>query len=401
MKKILITGCAGFIGKNCFKFFLEKGYLVYGIDLRDNHYENCFNIDVLDYTSLEKLIYDIKPDIIVHLVGLKNLVECENNPKKAYRINYTSTENICNILKRNKITSHLIYVSSEYVFDGKTGNFKENDKPNPKIIYGKTKFKSEKFINKQLRKFTIVRTSCMLGLESGFLGFIKDQFKRDKPIKAYVNAIVSPTYIKYFLCCIEQVIDRNIYGILHISGKEFISRYDFAKKIVKTLNLKVNISKSSLPNNNLMAQNSTLNSEDSQKLLHCFNPSIDQALHDMVGNKLLPYFYYKDYRGIIIGISNKFKWEEVNFVKTLKGNVRGNHYHKNTIEGIYIIEGNVKVTYHDVKTDRRWEHYYKEGDFFLVYPYIIHTFLCEENSAWINLLTNKMSKVKDIQKIEQ
>ena len=109
--------------------------------------------------------------------------------------------------------------------------------------------------------------------------------------------------------------------------------------------------------------------------------------------KLNSHFSYNDDRGKIYGILNNFSIEEINFIDTYKGTIRGNHYHKKTTEIIFIIDGNVKVIYQSiskkVELEGKGSIIVRKNDIFLIEPYIIHTFIAQEDSKWINALTVK------------
>ena len=99
------------------------------------------------------------------------------------------------------------------------------------------------------------------------------------------------------------------------------------------------------------------------------------------------YFSFRDERGEIKGLINFDNWQEVNYIKSLKGSVRGNHYHKNTKEAIILLEGKVEADFRD-KTDKKTE-VLKAGDVIIIEPETVHTFKAIEDSSWINLLTLK------------
>lgn len=116
--------------------------------------------------------------------------------------------------------------------------------------------------------------------------------------------------------------------------------------------------------------------------------------------KIKPYLIKQDNRGIFRGIMGDRTWEEVNYVETKKDTIRGNHYHKKTLEAFYIISGKIKISITNLKNKKQKELLVKKGDIFIVDPYELHTFKTLENSSWINMLSERMSdKNKDIHQI--
>lgn len=103
--------------------------------------------------------------------------------------------------------------------------------------------------------------------------------------------------------------------------------------------------------------------------------------------KILPYIYNADDRGLFRGISQDSWIREINYVETSMGQTRGNHYHAETQEMFFIIEGKIRVTLYNIKTDTEEEQVFEGGDIFIIYPYEVHTFYVLENTKWINMLS--------------
>lgn len=400
-KKILITGSLGYIGQNLVDFLKkDESISIFESDIKESDNKNYYKIDITIKDDLKNTILEIKPSVIIHLAGIKNLEKCEQDPNFANKINYIPVKDICDIIKENELNIHVIFMSSDYVFDGNKGNYKEDSKPNPTTVYGLSKLESEKYLQKNIKNSTICRTSNVYGIGSGFFDFIFTKAIKKEKINAFSDAMISPTYIAYLCCSLKSIIENNVYGIIHIAGNEYITRCEFAKKINNYFKLNANIIPDKIPKESKIAKKSTLNSEYSQKLINCKPISIDDAIKETNKSVISPYFTHTDERGNILGITNDENWEEINFIETEKNKTRGNHYHKNTKEGIFILEGLIKVSYLNIKTNNTWVEYYQKGDFFIIYPYINHTFLCLEKSSWINMLSKKMENKPDISKIE-
>lgn len=108
---------------------------------------------------------------------------------------------------------------------------------------------------------------------------------------------------------------------------------------------------------------------------------------------LEPYFSHNDDRGGILGLCNRFCFEEINLITSLKGVVRGRHYHKHTNEMFIIIDGKIKITLFDYHNPhKRQEYIVVPPQCFYIRPFVIHTFEMLEDSKWINALDHKMTK---------
>ncbi|PJA71274.1 NAD(P)-dependent oxidoreductase, partial [Candidatus Pacearchaeota archaeon CG_4_9_14_3_um_filter_30_11] len=132
--KIAIFGSLGFLGTKLKNVFLKSGHQILGID---NNESSEFKIDATNFEQVSSFLEKERPDLIIDTIGLTSSLECEKYPNKAILLNYKTAKNISQASK--KINIPLIFISSSYVFDGKKGNYSEEDKPSPLNEYGKTK----------------------------------------------------------------------------------------------------------------------------------------------------------------------------------------------------------------------------------------------------------------------
>ncbi|MHA1788201.1 MAG: dTDP-4-dehydrorhamnose reductase [Candidatus Helarchaeota archaeon] len=240
MEKIVITGSTGLLGTKLVTN-LETEHNIYPTyNTNPSKHPNAVKLDLLDSLSLETTLQTIKPDVIIHSAAMTHVDQCEQNPKLAEKINYQSTKTITTNAK--KLGSHLIFISTDYVFDGEKGNYKETDQPNPINVYGKTKYNAEQFILEQEIESTIIRPSVIYGNTSAsgktnFVLWIIDQLKQEKQINIIDDQTISPTYNQNLANMIKEVVERKITGIYHLSGATQINRLDFTYKIAEIFDL--------------------------------------------------------------------------------------------------------------------------------------------------------------------
>ena len=118
------------------------------------------------------------------------------------------------------------------------------------------------------------------------------------------------------------------------------------------------------------------------------------------------YIQHKDKRGTILGIINQGNWEEINFIKSKKGSIRGGHFHQYTRELFYILKGKIEIKIQEVKNKKLFGEQriinVNPNDIFLIEPNYIHTFKIIEDAEWINVLSKKIDKKNpDILKLEK
>ena len=236
--KILVTGSAGLIGTQVVKDLLDNNIQVY----------SCYNktkpklgiITHLDLTKEEDIVStmnNIKPDVVIHLGAMTDVELCETETELASKINTNATEILA--LESKKHNAFFVYMSTDYVFDGKVGMKTEEDEPNPINFYGKSKLGGENVLKKITTPNVIVRTSTPFGIHSKKTSFpiwIKKNLELEKEISVVVDQYTSPSYVPNISKMIIEVIERKITGIIHLAGATKISRYDFAVQISKIIN---------------------------------------------------------------------------------------------------------------------------------------------------------------------
>jgi dTDP-4-dehydrorhamnose reductase len=396
--KIIITGAGGYLGSNIKDYYTSKGFAVYCLTSKETQEEHSYQID-MTRTNILYIINKINPNAIIHTAAMSSLNECEKHPELAMKINVQLTRDIVKAINTLNPNIKLIFISSDYVFDGRNGGYIEKDRTDPVTVYGKTKALSEKYITSNLKNYIICRTSGVYGRGGGnFFNFILKALQENRPLDVLEDTFFTPTYIEYLLDSIKALLDLDFKGIIHIAGKERISRFAFAQQIAIILGKdKMLIRPVKGLVSGLISKDSSLNCDYAHNVLDIYVPSIEESLRHYFYNIKYPYFYSVDSRGKFIGILRGLKWEEINYVETNEGDVRGGHYHKLTEEAFYIIAGKIEVSLTNLITNTKRELFIHEGDILIIEPYILHTFKILENSKWISMLSKAFDgKTKDM-----
>jgi len=239
--KVLVTGASGLLGSKLVQVLVEKGYDVIGLYNSHNPPKiegaRFYRLDISDTLRLEHLLLYEKPDVIVHAAAYTDVDGCEKNRELAWRVNVVATRSIVRISR--VVNAYLVYISTDYVFDGAKGMYVENDTPNPINYYGLTKLVAEELVRASDILYVIVRPSAIYGIggvKKSFAEYVAEKLSKGEEVKALVDQYVSPTNNVLLAQAISEIIERRPQGTLHVAG-ERMSRYEFALKIAEELGL--------------------------------------------------------------------------------------------------------------------------------------------------------------------
>jgi dTDP-4-dehydrorhamnose reductase len=234
MKRLFITGGSGLLGSRFRKF--SKDYEVISTYNR-NVEENAIKLDITDEKDVLDKIESIDPDLVIHPAALTNVDYCEDHQKEADQINAQGTLNIVKACE--EVDSKLIYVSTDFVFDGDKGGYQENDKTNPINYYGLSKLKGEEFVINSNTTYAIARVSVLYGWHKNFnyVTWVINELKDNNQINIVNDEFNSPTYAENAAEAIFNIYSKDKEGIYHIAGDERINRFDFAKNIAQVFEL--------------------------------------------------------------------------------------------------------------------------------------------------------------------
>ena len=232
--KVLVIGASGLVGSHCLKFLKEKNIEAIGTH-RNYKVDNTFFFDPL-LDNCFGFLSEIKfmPDVIIHCGALTNVDYCEQNHDESYILTVMSTEIVTNFCKENKIK--LIYLSTDYVFDGLDGPYLETGCRNPINIYGVHKMESEKIVEES-GNYIIARITNVYGEEARSKNFVAHLIKAvnsgiEKTFNLPFDQFATPIYAGDIAKMIYFLIIENKHGIYNLSSTDYLSRYQLAARVV-------------------------------------------------------------------------------------------------------------------------------------------------------------------------
>lgn len=241
--KVLVIGASGLVGSHCLKYLKEKNIEVIGTYRNhqvantfyfDPSIENCF--DFLNETAF-------KPDTIIHCGALTNVDYCEDNQVESYELTVKSTQKIVNYCKKNKIK--LVYLSTDYVFDGLGGPYLETENTNPINVYGNHKLEAEKIVE-ELGNYIIARITNVYGEEERSKNFISHLINIinsgvDKTFKLPFDQFATPVYAGDIAKMLYLLIIEGKSGVYNLSSTDYYNRYQLAMKVKSFYNNAINL----------------------------------------------------------------------------------------------------------------------------------------------------------------
>ena len=236
-KKILVTGGSGMLGAACCAAYSKKYKTYFSYNSNAVKIKGCegFKADLSDAKQTEKLFKKINPDIVIHTAAQTNLELCEKNPEIAEKDNVIATANVAEQCSSNGAL--LIHISTNYVFDGAKGNYKETDKPNPLSVYAESKTRAEKEISKRLKKYFIVRTSIFgwnpIKERVNSITWLLRDLIAGKKVLAIKDQYSSMMLANDLADKLKLLFDSDKYGIYNIATKDKTDRLSLAKKVSK------------------------------------------------------------------------------------------------------------------------------------------------------------------------
>lgn len=230
MKKILVTGCNGQLGRAIRKEYKDAGVRFINTDVKES--EGIVALDISDINQVMELIKSEKPDVIINCAAHTNVDACETQWDLAYKINAIGPRNLS--IAANEVNAKMIHVSTDYVFEGNGEMpYKEFDIPNPVSAYGKTKLEGEKFVQQFANKYFILRTAWLYGEGKNFVKTMLQLAETHDEVSVVCDQVGTPTSAVELAKMIHYLEETDNYGLFHATCEGDTNWAAFAEEIFK------------------------------------------------------------------------------------------------------------------------------------------------------------------------
>lgn len=233
---IFITGGSGLLGSKLAEVALARGDQVYsGYAHNEPHDGRKVRFDLLDTNGILDLVSQMRPDVIVHSAALTDVDRCEREKELAYKINVEGTRAIAEAAK--KAGSFLVYISTDYVFDGERGLYREEEETKPLSYYGRSKLLGEQFCQGCIARTCVIYGSRPASGKVNFALWLLNSLRSEKEIRVVTDQFITPTLNSNLAAMVLEAADRRLSGVYHLAGATRVSRYDYACQLARAFDL--------------------------------------------------------------------------------------------------------------------------------------------------------------------
>jgi len=238
--RVLVTGASGLLGLNmCLR--LSRDHDVHGLVNTHTLSRVPFSVTVVDLMDIEtafKNFSRIKPDVFVNCAAMADVDKCEKNPSDAWTINTAVPGEIAEYCGKNGIL--FVQISTDAVFDGKKGNYSEDDEPNPLSVYAQTKLQGEENVLSVNPSALVPRVNFYgysLSGKRSLSEFFLNSLTGGNTVKGFVDVMFCPLYVLDLVDIIFKMLEKKLKGIYHTVSKECTSKYSFGLAIADKFGL--------------------------------------------------------------------------------------------------------------------------------------------------------------------
>ena len=241
VKRVLVVGANGLLGQKVTEFLIRgSGHKVTMCSIEPApvlHLSSAtyLQLDITSKKDVKKIVHSLEADVIVNCAAMTNVDACERERESAWKINTEGVEHLIEAARKNN--ARVIHISTDYVFDGKSGPYDETARPEPLSYYGKSKLASENALLVSGLDYFIARTMVLYGtgvnIKSNFALWLIENLEKKLPVKVVDDQFGNPTLVDDLAQGILSAIELEKTGIYHLAGRDIVSRYDFAVRLAR------------------------------------------------------------------------------------------------------------------------------------------------------------------------
>jgi dTDP-4-dehydrorhamnose reductase len=231
--KVFVIGASGLVGSNCLTHFIEKGWTVKGSHCNYPTDTTCYYDTLRPLNNQNFDVVSFGPDVIVHCGALTNVDYCETHEEESYEHTVKSTQHVSELA--TLCNARMVYISTDYVFDGNAGPYNENDIPNPINVYGKHKLLAEQLVLTSIIDSLVLRVTNVYGDEArgkNFVARIVQQCQQEKHfcLKLPYDQFATPINAQDIARAMFYLVNDKKTGIYHLASTDYMNRVELATR---------------------------------------------------------------------------------------------------------------------------------------------------------------------------
>ncbi len=241
--RVLVIGASGFIGRYLARRLDSlagvETYCTFRSRPAGDDRNHWYQVELTDPVALDKVFGMIRPDMVVHLAAMADVGTCEREQETATEVNVGATSELVKLCLSGG--ARLLFVSTEYVFDGSQGFYREDDAANPTTHYGRTKREAEQAVATLDAYGASLRTSIVYGWpwpgRRNFVPALVERLRRGEAYHGGTGVMRSPVYVEHLVDGLARLVEEFHPGIHHLAGSNWVSMYDFARAVAREFGL--------------------------------------------------------------------------------------------------------------------------------------------------------------------
>ncbi len=242
LKKILLTGSNGLLGQKIIDLLrYHTEYELIASSKGENRYpkEGGYiyeNLDITNPLEVERIIAKYEPSAVINTAAMTNVDQCESDKENCDLLNIKAVEYLIKACTKHNV--YLVHLSTDFIFDGESGPYSEEDEAKPLSYYGQSKYEAEKLLLNSGIEYSILRTIIVYGVaakmsRSNIVLWAKSALEKGDTVKVVNDQFRMPTLAEDLAQACILAIDKRAKGIYHVSGKDYMSVIEMVKRIAK------------------------------------------------------------------------------------------------------------------------------------------------------------------------
>ena len=278
MTRLLLTGAGGVVGSALARRFVAAGTTLIQVDRIGGRRAGMVGCDLTDADAVKALVHEWRPDTVLHVAGHKDVFALEKDPMLARRANVETTKNLRDALEGSNC--FFVYLSTDYVFEGKAGLHREDSPTEPTTEYGKSKLEGERLLLASGLHVAIARSANIFGCQRDFVSVVLEALRSGRPFSAFSDMANSPTHVSTLFDILGLIIRRRLSGVFHAAGCERLSREEFARRIAAAFQLDPGLIRGETRTENVRPPDLSLDSRATYAALSYQPRSLEQILSE-------------------------------------------------------------------------------------------------------------------------